>query len=705
MTNRLARETSPYLLQHKSNPVDWFPWGPEALTRARTENKPILLSVGYSACHWCHVMEKESFENAEVAQLMNENFVCIKVDREERPDLDQIYQKVAQALTMGGGWPLTVFLTPDLKPFYGGTYFPPEDRYGRAGFKRVLAALSTAFHKEPDAITYNAEKLTDAIAGMESVSDSSKGAVSPPTEEGFVQIKDELLSRIDWENGGSGGAPKFPNPMIFSFLWRTGRALGDVKATDAVRLTLKKMAEGGIYDQLGGGFSRYSVDQSWNIPHFEKMLYDNGLLLKLYSEVLLSEVAGSALKPVLTEGERELFQKTVFETVQYVLREMTSPEGVFYTAQDADSEGEEGKFFAWDPSELRAVLTEAEARVFALRFGVTETGNFEHGKTVLAVSRSLDEISKGTSLPAPEVDSLMKSARQKLLAVRERRVKPGLDNKVLTSWNGLMISGLAWASRALKQSGQKHYQAAGEAAWQAAVRAFEFIENNLSQSTATGSARLFSNYHSANAPGEKGSKGRTNAYLDDYAFMSMAALDLSRWAPRPQDGQQWLGSAREWIQTVRTHFKDGKEPGYFFTSDDHEALLHRPKTLYDQAIPSGTGVTLGCMVALAALNPESPLSAEWEQEAKLQLGALFPAVQKSPHGFGEFCNAAWLDFQGPVTVAGLGAGDLVSDFPVFQKPSDGGAVGWVVCHEKTCRLPSQELDEVRREIYDTLSQR
>jgi hypothetical protein len=365
MPNRLAHETSPYLQQHKNNPVDWYPWGEEALERAKRENKPILLSIGYSACHWCHVMERESFENPEIARLMNENFINIKVDREERPDLDQIYQNVAQAMTRSGGWPLTVFLTPDRKPFYGGTYFPPEDRYGRPGFPRVLATLAEVFRKNHLAVVEQAEKLTEFIGSVEEGSTEGRGEPSAISLARLEEAAATLLGHVDWENGGFGGAPKFPNSTAFSFLWRLGGVVGSKPAKEAVLLALRKMATGGIYDQLGGGFHRYSVDPLWSVPHFEKMLYDNALLLRLYSEVLLSR------DPQIKSQEKELFRRVIDETVRYVLREMTSPGGGFYSTQDADSEGQEGKYFAWDRQEFEQLLSPEEARVAELVFGVS----------------------------------------------------------------------------------------------------------------------------------------------------------------------------------------------------------------------------------------------------------------------------------------------------------------------------------------------
>ena len=656
MTNRLAQESSPYLKQHEHNPVDWYPWGEEALARSRRENKPILLSIGYSACHWCHVMAHECFENPEIAAVMNEHFINIKVDREERPDLDQIYQNVAQIMTQGGGWPLTVFLTPGLRPFFGGTYFPPVDKYGRPGFPRVLVSLSEAFKNDPANVEQNADKLTEMIAGLEKIDPAELQAGVD-----LSAIKDQLLSHIDWQEGGIGSAPKFPNTMTFSFLWRTG----DAEARRAVLLTLTKMARGGIYDQLGGAFSRYSVDAEWSVPHFEKMLYDNALLLKLYSEVLLTGE--------LTEDQRELFFAVVSDTVGWVLREMTSPEGLFYAAQDADSEGEEGKFFAWTPRELKAHLTVEEAQAFAFRYGVTEGGNFEHQTTVLFQCHTVQEVSQQLGVDKLRAEKLLESAREKLFLVRKKRIAPGLDDKCLTAWNGLMISGLLWAGQALKAS---QCIQEGETAILAARRAYEFLLKSVSEGS-----RLKSVF--------KGGTARLNAYLDDYAFMSQAALDLARFSVSTPE--RFIKDSQNWIAQVLTHFRDPAGLGYFFTSDDHEKLIQRPKTIYDQAIPSGTGIVLGCLTALSEMDGGEKYSAELQE----QLKGLFPVVQKNPYGYGELLCVKLLNERGPVTVSGSKASEVCVHPHIFQK---GGTVsGLLVCHRQTCSLPIVLVSEARKE--------
>ncbi len=683
MANRLSKESSPYLLQHQNNPVDWYAWGKEALERAQTENKPILLSIGYSACHWCHVMEHESFENQETARLMNENFINIKVDREERPDLDHIYQNVAQALTQGGGWPLTVFLTPDLKPFYGGTYFPPQDRYGRPGFPRVLLSLSHAFRSDFASVSENAQKLTEFIISSEAaVQRESK----IPQFQDFQGIADSFLSRVDWEQGGLGGAPKFPNPMSLTFLWRYGVFAHHEKARQAALLALTRMASGGIYDQLGGGFHRYSVDASWSVPHFEKMLYDNALLLRLYSEVLL--VPGN----LISEEEQEHYLRVLNETTTYLFREMTTSEGAFYSTQDADSEGEEGKFFVWDLKDLSQLLTPKEAQVFALRYGVTETGNFEHGKTVLYLALSISEVARRSGFLESEVSLLLDQACKKLFKARTLRIPPGLDNKILTSWNALMVSGLAWTSKALRFKGQLE---SAEKVHKSALRCFQFLRQNLTRSQ----DRLFSTY--------QGGQAKLNGYLDDYAFMAMAALDLARCSKSSLEVVEYLNLSEKWMDVILNHFKDTSGPGYFFTSDDHEKLIQRPKTVFDQAIPSGNAVAWMCMAALSEVDLNGQ-GARWSREVENQIQGLFGIAEKSPVGMGEFLNLSLLNVLGPITVSGSEDLSLCWHPHIFKKPIsdlahehlEKGTV--LVCHEKTCSLPLEE-SQAEKLILEKLS--
>ncbi|MDR3607230.1 MAG: thioredoxin domain-containing protein [Oligoflexia bacterium] len=670
--NRLSRESSPYLLQHQNNPVDWYPWGEEALSRARRENKPILLSVGYSSCHWCHVMAHESFENEEIARLMNERFINIKVDREERPDLDQIYQNVAQAITRGGGWPLTVFLTPDLRPFFGGTYYPPEDRWGRPGFPRVLQALSDAFHNDYAGISENAGKLTEFIRGMDA---SENASAELPTQKALVAVAEDLASTVDWADGGFGGAPKFPNSMSLDFLWREGLVAGLENAREGALLTLRKMARGGIYDQLGGGFHRYSVDEKWSVPHFEKMLYDNALLLRSYSQVLL--------RGELDPPTRALFTDVVRETVEYLLREMRAPEGAFYAAQDADTEEGEGEYFVWDPASLKLALTEPEAMLAAAFYGVTLEGNFEHGKTVLYRARSLDEAAALAGISSSEALGALASARKKMIDARSRRLAPGTDTKILASWNGLAISGLAWASRAFDAAGENE---ASMRAFQAAARAFEFIRTALGGEE----GRLFSVY--------SGGAAKLNAYLDDYAFMAQAAIDLARFESRSEKSAEYLANAESWARTVLKNFSDSASPGYFFTSDDHEQLIHRPKSTHDQAIPSGTAVMIGVLIALSEIDSEK--GREFVNEAIRQLQGLFPAAARRAYGQGELLNAALLYERGPIVVTGEAA---VGDSRVFKSGAPAKPGETLVCCRGTCSLPLRSEQDVSAAIAGLLA--
>ena len=446
-TNRLSRETSPYLLQHAHNPVDWYPWGEEAFAKAKSENKPILLSIGYSACHWCHVMEHESFENEKIAALMNELFVSIKVDREERPDLDEIYMNAVQMLTGRGGWPMTLFLTPDRKPFYGGTYFPPEDRQGMPGFPRILHGVSQAFRERPEDVEKSVAQILTALQRMSESQETTKSFSPTIIGDGA----DKVGRAYDADNGGLGQAPKFPNAGVYELFLRHYSRSKNERFLEMVVHTLTKMAQGGIYDHLGGGFHRYSVDAKWLVPHFEKMLYDNAQLVRIYAHAH-------------TITREPLFKSVVDETVGYLLREMLHPEGGFYSTQDADSEGEEGKFFVWTEDEVNRLLGEEDAEVFCRMYDVGEPGNFE-GKSILHPILSVDQASKLFRKDPSEIEALVARAKQKLFAAREKRIKPFRDEKIITAWNGLMLSGLA---EAIKLSGNP--------AWmEAAKRTVEFI--------------------------------------------------------------------------------------------------------------------------------------------------------------------------------------------------------------------------------------
>jgi uncharacterized protein YyaL (SSP411 family) len=543
MANRLAAETSPYLLQHQDNPVDWHPWGPEALERARQEDKPILLSIGYSSCHWCHVMAHESFENPEVAEVMNRLFINIKVDREERPDLDQIYQTALQMLTRrSGGWPLTMFLSPDQTPFFGGTYFPPEPRFGLPGFAGLLENIALAFAERRKDIEAQNASLREALAESSPHAADSPSLTDNPIATALAQIK----ASFEPVYGGYSGAPKFPRPAELAFLLHHG----DAEAREQVLFTLRKMAEGGIHDQVGGGFYRYSTDELWAIPHFEKMLYDNGPLLGLYADAWC-----------LT-GE-PLFLQAAEMTVEWLQREMTDPEGAFYAALDADSEHEEGKFYVWTPAEVQGLLSPEEYAVAALHWGLNGRANFEGHAWHLLVAEPLPEAAVVQRLDLGTAAALLASARAKLFAAREGRTRPGRDDKILTSWNALMIKGLARAGRRL-----------GRPDWTALA---QVAVDTLRQRVWQG-GRLQATW--------KDGQARHNGYLDDHAFLLDALLELlqGRFRREDLDWATTLGDA------LLESFEDTECGGFFFTRHDHEQLIHRTKPAYDNAMPSGNGV-------------------------------------------------------------------------------------------------------------------
>jgi uncharacterized protein YyaL (SSP411 family) len=583
---RLADATSPYLQQHADNPVDWWPWCDEALALARAEDRPILLSIGYSACHWCHVMAHESFEDAETAALMNELFVNIKVDREERPDLDRIYQTAHQLLARrAGGWPLTVFLTPDDQtPFFAGTYFPPEQRHGLPSFRDVLRQIAHAFHDQRDAIARQNDSLRSALAGL----DSAGTAAAGPTDEApIIEALAQLKSEFDATHGGFGGAPKFPHPGTLRFLLREGTRLDDPTARHLALHTLEKMANGGINDHLGGGFCRYSVDAEWMIPHFEKMLYDNGQLLALYAEAWQAD------------DRRPLFRHVCERIAGWVMDEMQSPMGGYYASLDADSEGEEGRFYVWDRDEVAGLLDDKEYRVFAMRFGLDRAPNFEGHWHLHSYTETAD-IAAATRLAARDVRRLLSGARNKLLAARAQRVRPGRDEKILTSWNALMIRGMAMAGRLMQR-----------ADWvDSAERALRYlldhhlVDGRLLASSRDGQARL-------------------NAYLDDYAYLLDALLALLqvRW-----DGELFDTAVALAGQLLR-HFEDPADGGFFFTSDDHEALVHRPRPLADDAMPSGNAIAIEALQALAALSGDTRL----QTAAERALQAARPHLARSPY--------------------------------------------------------------------------
>jgi uncharacterized protein YyaL (SSP411 family) len=574
MANALARETSPYLLQHRDNPVDWLPWGARALARARELDRPLLVSIGYSACHWCHVMERESFENPEIAALMNERFVCVKVDREERPDVDAIYMEAVQAMTGHGGWPLNVFITPEQVPFYAGTYFPPEQRHGMPGWPQVLGAVAKAWERQRDEIREQSSAMIARLSGASLL----KPTDEPPPREALDEAVAHLRASFDAVSGGWGSAPKFPAASSIEFLLRRGE-------TAMALQTLRSMASGGINDQIGGGFARYAVDATWTVPHFEKMLYDNALLVRAYLHGW--QVSGD---PIL--------RRTAEETLDWVLREMTGPEGGFYSALDADSEGVEGRFYVWGMDELRAVLGDDEE--VALRWlGASHQGNFE-GANILE--------SRGPE-PAAEVRERIRS---RLLAARARRVRPGLDDKRLTAWNALMISALAEAGAVLERD---DYLAA-------ARRGAAFLLETMRDED----GRLLRTYNAGQA--------KLNAYLEDHAFLLEALITLYEATFEPR----WFAAARATADTMIDRFADRERGGFFQTSNDHEQLVARRKELDDNPIPSGSSSAAYGLLRLAALTGQ----ARYERHAVDVLLLVGELARRHPQGFGHLLQA--LDF-------------------------------------------------------------
>ena len=584
--NALAGETSPYLLQHAHNPVAWYPWNEETLALARQEGKPILLSIGYSACHWCHVMAHESFEDEETAALMNRWFINIKVDREERPDIDKIYQTAQQLLSgRTGGWPLTMFLMPDdHTPFFGGTYFPPESRHGLPSFKYLLARVNQAYQEDRQALV---EQNSAFMRDLEQTQRHEASAEDAGLDSSPVtQCVDMLARAFDSRDGGFGGAPKFPHPVNIDLLLSRHALNGDGSSRDIAYFTLEKMAQGGIFDQVGGGFCRYSVDAHWRIPHFEKMLYDNGPLLGLYANAWRS-------------SRRGLFRQVARDTAAWVMREMQSGEGGYYSSLDADSEGEEGKFYTWEPGEAHRLLTDSEFNDFTAYSGLDRPDNFE-GRWHLYVAQTPEEIARRSGRDLEEITQNLDRAREKLFAEREQRVRPGRDDKVLTSWNALMIKGMSIASMRLQEPDY----------YQSALRCLAFIHANLWDGK-----RLAATY--------KDGRAHLNAYLDDYAFLIDAIIHLlaCNWSGK------WLELAVQLADTLLEQFFDRDEGGFFFTSHDHETLLQRRKDFTDDSLPSGNGVAARSLLVLGHLTGRQDYLDAAEQTLKCAWGLL----QQAPH--------------------------------------------------------------------------
>jgi len=675
-TNRLIHETSPYLLQHAHNPVDWYPWGDEAFQKAQSENKPVLLSIGYSACHWCHVMEHESFENEKIAALMNDLFVSIKVDREERPDLDEIYMNAVQMLTGRGGWPMTVFLTPEGKPFYGGTYFPPEDRQGMPGFPRVLTGVAQAYREKPQDVEKSVEQILSALKRM-SESHDSKAAFCP---DAIAESAEQISRAYDSDHGGLGHAPKFPHAGVYELFLRHYHQSKNLRFLEIVTHTLTKMAQGGIYDHLGGGFHRYSVDERWLVPHFEKMLYDNAQLLRIYAQLYC--ITGN-----------ELFKNVTEETADYLLREMLHSEGGFYSTQDADSEGEEGKFFIWSPQEINAILGEEAGEIFARIYDVSDFGNFE-GKNILHPILSLEQASKLFRKDVREIAALVADSKEKLFHEREKRIKPFRDEKIITSWNGLVLSGLA---EAINISPKRAYV-------ESANRTVQFIFSKMFRD-----GHLLHTY--------KDGKAKLLGYLDDYAFLAVGLLDLYE----TTFDRTHFECAIELADAMLSEFWDEKDGAFFYTGKSHEQLISRAKPVFDASIPSGNSIATHLLLRLYHLTGRE----DYLKRAEAVLRTYYDVIMSQPFGFAHMLCALDLYSRKPKEIVVIGTRDdtnvaelvnrihsvylpnkslqlagpdqsLEKISPLLQgKTQLDGKPTVYVCHNFTCSAPATNWEELK----------
>jgi uncharacterized protein YyaL (SSP411 family) len=673
--NKLGHESSPYLLQHAKNPVHWHAWNEEALGRAKKENKPIFLSVGYSSCHWCHVMAHESFEDEEIAKIMNENFVNIKVDREERPDLDDIYQKACQMTTGQGGWPLSVFLTPDQRPFYVGTYFPALDSYGRPGFGSLCRQLAQSWKEKPKDIEKAADNFMQNLGKLQQHQAPSKIDKSILDEAAI-----NLLQIADTTYGGFGQAPKFPNASNLSFMFRYSKLSGISKFQKFALLTLKKMAKGGIFDQIGGGFHRYSTDARWLVPHFEKMLYDNALLPIVYSEAYQ-----------ITKDP--FFENVVKKTLDYVIREMTSSDGTFFSAQDADTNGEEGQTFVWKKQEIEKILGK-DSEIFCIYYDVTDGGNFE-GNTILANNINASSLGFKFGKSEPEIDDLISKCSKKLLEVRNKREQPGKDDKIITSWNGLMVSAFLSGYRITDNS--KYLDVAKQS--------IDFFESNFEKNHIL--HRTFKN-----------AEPKLNGYLDDYAYMANASVDMFENTSQPK----YLSFATNLANYLMAHFWDDSTNGFFFTSDDHEKLIMRPKNNYDLSMPSGNSVAAYVLLKLYHITQNK----QFLEIAKKIIESQAISAAENPFAFGYLLNALYLYYQKPteITIINGKNSELVSSLrkkflpesimvliesqsnlealskhPFFSgKEFQNDKTIVFVCKNFSCSLPLSDLSEIEKEL-------
>ncbi|MFT7586379.1 MAG: hypothetical protein ACI9EW_002815 [Cellvibrionaceae bacterium] len=682
--NHLKTETSPYLLQHADNPVHWYPWGDEAFEAARKQDKPILLSIGYAACHWCHVMAHESFEHQPTADLMNEHFINIKVDREERPDVDRIYMAALIAMTQSGGWPLTAFLTPAGKPFYAGTYFPPQPRYQMPSFDQVLLSMSDHWNNNRQQVMDSAEGITKAIAQRPAAGTAS--AILP--DDLIESATRAMASQFDSTWGGFNEAPKFPQPMTLEFLLRSYMKTGDPKTRHMVEHSLTMMAQGGMYDQIGGGFARYSTDREWLVPHFEKMLYDNSQLARIYLHAF-------------QVTHNPLYKKVVEETLDYVKREMTHPAGGFYSSQDADSEGVEGKFYVWSAAELESVLGD-DFKPFSIYYDIAPQGNWE-GKNIPNMSRSHTENAAILKLDPADLADLIKRSKQKLYDVRSQRIWPGLDDKVLTSWNGMMLAAFAEAGRVLDRPDYTLI----------AIQNGEFLRMALR----TADGRLLRTWK--DVPNSHGNgEAKFNGYLEDYAFLADGLLALYE----STFDERWFEWMLELVNIVTQHFSDDKNSGFFDTSDDHEELIFRPKELQDNAIPCGNSTMALVLARLALLTGDGQTA----QMAEKMVGAMTEMLEQYPLGFGQWLNTAAQIMGNGREIAIVHRGDLNSAKELIEmaqknyRPYDVIAVGTsnsaipllhnrpmisdqpsaYVCRNFACQLPVTSPMALEKQLLD-----
>ena len=681
--NRLINETSPYLLQHAYNPVDWYGWNQEALERSKKEDKPIFLSIGYSSCHWCHVMAHESFEDNDIAKIMNENYINIKVDREERPDIDDIYQRACQVYTGTGGWPLSAFLTPDQKPFYIGTYFPSESRHGLPGFGTILSRLSDGYKNRRNEVISSSQEFVTALenSSTDIISDNDSKLENTIINEAAVT----LLQLADNMYGGFGSAPKFPNASNLLFLLRAYDYSGITKYRDFVHFTADKMDSGGIHDHVGGGFARYSTDQRWLVPHFEKMLYDNALLSSLYSEIY---------SITLNLNYLNVLQKIL----RFVQREMISHEGAFYSSQDADSEGEEGKYYVWSYKELKEILSPEIFEIFADRFGVTQGGNFD-GKNILHKYTSIPRLSERYSKTQEWIEEKTESSLEELYQIRLERIKPSTDKKILTSWNGLMISGFV---SGYKVTGNSSYL-------EIARKAVGFIENNLSKK-GNRLDRVFNNV------------SKISGYLDDYAFYTEALINLFS----VDSKSYYLQRAIEYTNSMIDHFWDSDTNDFFFTPDYNEKLIVRTKNHYDLAIPSGNSVAVSNLIKLYYYTQNQ----DFLSKADHMIQRMSKAATGNPFGFGQLLSAIYLRVKTPIEISVIGqdghselgnhinrrflpnaitaivnqsALSELEKYPYFKgklsdKNNNSSKEFAFVCKDFTCSLPITTIKELEKNI-------